>query len=494
MEQQELQEQLQKRNEQLLDQVKSLKSSERRYRELFQECSEPMLVADLSGAVLSANSAALRATGYDEEEVPKLRLFRLFPQEAFDRLSRHVEAVVKGAEPPPAEYKLLRKDGGSLWVDVKLKGLKEESKTVALLLIARDVSYRKQAEEALKCSKENLERVLNTLSEAVLIEGAGHVIQFVNNAGRALFGNVKGMKCFEALKGSQHLWPDCLIEEIIENRRSVYRTTHSREGRLWEITGIPMLYADGSTSVLEIVRDVTGARETDESRNAADKLSTLSRVAVEMAHEIKNPLSAITTFAQLLPEKYEDPEFREVFSRTATQAVGKMNYLMEELVNFARPIKPVLEETDVREVVEQALAEVGPQLAEKAIVVRRELPRQPLIARIDREQVKRGLKELLFNSIEAVEQKGTITVSARVCRDTAERPAGKVEIAVSDNGCGIPQENLKKVFEPFFTSSSEKFGLGLAIAQRVVEEHGGTIEAKSQPGQGATFTVKLRAD
>jgi len=161
------------------------------------------------------------------------------------------------------------------------------------------------------------------------------------------------------------------------------------------------------------------------------------------------------------------------------------------MVNFARPVKPVLEETDLKGVVDQALMEVYPLLSRKNIHVRKDFPPAPLAVPADEEQIKRVFKELLSNSIDVLEEGGNVVISARFVPGPREGVPGRIEVVVSDDGPGIPPENLPRVFEPFFTTSSEKLGLGLAIAQRIVQEHGGAITAEKTPGKGAIFVVTL---
>jgi len=491
MGQEEPQEKLQERIARLVEELENLSRSERRYRSLFQENPDVILVEDIDGNVLAANKAALRATGYTEQGIRELTIFQLFSSDNYDRLSRQIDEVVRGGEPLPSEYELVRKDGRKLLVEVGLRVVREGSKPVAIQAIARDISFRKSSEEALKSSRENLERVLNGISDAVLVEDADHVVQFINSVGRTLFGDAKGKKCYEVL-GLEELSPNCAVEEIVENRRSLYQTTHRHDEKVWSITGIPLLNADGSISVLEIIEDVSGTREMEEKLNASERLAILASIAREMAHEVKNPLSAITTFAQLLPEKYHDEEFRRVFTKTALEAVSKINYLMVEMVNFARPIKPVLAETDLRGVIDQALLEVHQDLAGKNIRVNKDFPPVPLVVPADEQQIRRVIKELMSNSMDTLKEGGNINISARFVRDEREGAPSKLEIAISDDGPGIPPENLHRVFEPFFTTSSEKLGLGLAISQRIISEHEGSIKVESKPGKGVTFTVTLQ--
>lgn len=483
-------EQLHNRIERLTEELEALRKSELRYRSLFQDNPEVIFVEDLDGNVLSANRSALRAAGYTEEELRGLTIFQLFPPEAYAELARQIDGAIQGAQPLTTEQELMRKDGERLSVDLELRILREGSKPVAVQAIARDCSPRKAAEEALKCAHENLERVLNGFPDAILVEDANHVVQFVNTAGRALFGSVNGKRCYEVL-GLDEVSPTCAVEEIIENRQSLSRTTRQQGDRIWSITGLPLLNADGSTSVLEILRDVTSTRLAEGRLSPPERLVVLARIAREMAHEVKNPLSAITTFAQLLPEKYDDEEFRTVFTKTAMEAVSKINYLMEEMVNFARPAKPVLEETDLKGVLEDTLKEMHPALTARTIHVSKDFPPAPLAVAADDQQIKRVFKEVLSNSMDALEEGGTIALSARFLPADQEGAPGKIEAVFSDSGRGIPPENLPKVFEPFFTTSSEKLGLGLTIAQRIVHEHGGEITVESPPGQGARFTVTL---
>jgi len=273
--------------------------------------------------------------------------------------------------------------------------------------------------------------------------------------------------------------------------------------------------AQGDTrEVLLVFDDLSEVKLLQERIRRADRLAVVGTFAAGMAHEIKNPLVPIKTFSQLLPEMFDDNEFRSRFSVLVLKEVERINHIIEKLLNFARPIKPVPAPCDMHELIDEVLLLLEEDVRKKNIEVRKGYTRDPAIVKVDRQQMKQVLLNLVLNAVQAVGSEGRIEVStafiwerggdgrgrglARETKDANIRRSGdnrarRFTIRISDTGCGISEENLKHLFDPFFTTKPEGTGLGLAISHAIVQEHSGTLDAESKHGQGATFTVKLPA-
>jgi signal transduction histidine kinase len=236
-------------------------------------------------------------------------------------------------------------------------------------------------------------------------------------------------------------------------------------------------------------------KELKESQNTlrrADRLSSLGLLTAGLAHEIRNPLVAIRTFTQLLPERYNDAEFREGFQGLALKEVDRICGLINDLLSFARPSRPNVAEENMNDVVDGIARILETEAKEKGVEITKDFaPNLPKVW-IDREQLKQVFMNLIFNAIQAMKEGGSIFISTRVTsRNDAEHSGQFVQVEIRDTGIGIPPENLDHIFDPFFTSKDEGNGLGLSISHQIVQEHGGHVTVESKLGVGTTFFINL---
>jgi len=224
----------------------------------------------------------------------------------------------------------------------------------------------------------------------------------------------------------------------------------------------------------------------------ADRLSSLGLLTAGLAHEIRNPLVAIRTFTQLLPERYDDPEFRNGFQGLALKEVDRICGLINDLLSFARPSKPNVAPENISDVVENIARILETQAKEKNVEITREFDLSLPKVWIDKEQMKQVFMNLILNAIQAMNDGGSIVISTRIsARSNAELIKEYVQVGIRDTGVGIPEENLEHIFDPFFTSKDEGSGLGLAVSHQIVQEHGGFLTVESTVGKGAVFFVHV---
>ena len=233
-------------------------------------------------------------------------------------------------------------------------------------------------------------------------------------------------------------------------------------------------------------------KQSQDTLRRADRLSSLGLLTAGLAHEIRNPLVAIRTFTQLLPERYDDPDFREGFQELALKEVDRICGLINDLLSFARPSKPNVAPENVADVVDNIARILETQAKEKGIAIVRNFGDNLPKVWIDREQMKQVFMNLILNAIQAMKGAGTITLMSRaVSKNGTQRAAEFVQIEVKDTGVGIPAENLQHIFDPFFTSKDEGSGLGLAVSHQIVQEHGGFVTVESTIGAGTSFFVHV---
>jgi signal transduction histidine kinase len=223
------------------------------------------------------------------------------------------------------------------------------------------------------------------------------------------------------------------------------------------------------------------ASVSEQNMRRLDRLASLGLLSAGMAHEIKNGLTAIQTFIELLLQKGEDKELAEVVGRE----LKRIDSLVSQMLRFAAPGKNEFAPVRVHDLLDLSLRLVEHQISGKLISLKRDYKAVPGVVRGDEFQLQQAFMNLLFNAIEAMGTNGDLTVSTEIA------DGKQLKIQIRDTGAGIASENLGRLFEPFFTTKKNGTGLGLAISQRIVNEHGGNISAKSEINKGSAFTVSL---
>lgn len=217
-----------------------------------------------------------------------------------------------------------------------------------------------------------------------------------------------------------------------------------------------------------------------------DRLSRLAatgELAATLAHEIKNPLNAISGAAVYLEKNFRGNLIQE-FVRIIDNEAQRINKLTMSLLNFAAPVKPALALSDINSLVRETRLLLEQESKERGIVIETALDKNVPLVDFDCDQIKQVLINLLVNAMDAAETNGLVAIKTRVSN-------GNLLLSVEDNGKGIKEEDLQNIFNPFFTTKTRGVGLGLAVSKKIAKEHGGDIMAESIQGKGCRFTLSL---
>jgi len=237
-----------------------------------------------------------------------------------------------------------------------------------------------------------------------------------------------------------------------------------------------------------LFRDLTEVQDLKREVERNQRLASLGRIAAGIAHEIRNPLSSIKGFATYFKERYKDIPEDQKTAEIMVQEVERLNRVIGQLLEFARPMKIHREPTSIHAVIHHSLKMIQTQAQEKGINIGTSLSPEIKEAYIDPDRISQVLLNLYLNSIEAMEHGGTINVEL-----SQDEGSHSINIVVSDTGTGIHEEDLVHVFDPYFTTKQSGTGLGLAIAHRIIEAHTGEVRIESEPGKGTTITILLPA-
>lgn len=216
----------------------------------------------------------------------------------------------------------------------------------------------------------------------------------------------------------------------------------------------------------------------------SERLRSVATLAAGMAHEIKNPLTAIKTFTEYLDKKKNDPQFIQRFQTIVGGEVDRINRIVKQLLEFAKPSDLNLREGDIVGIVDDTLNLLNNEMLRREIKVEKEYSVLPSV-KVDAAQIKQVLLNLFLNAMESIGTAGLITVRI------ADSGRGSIVLSVRDTGKGIDKEDLPHIFDPFFSRTDGGTGLGLSVVHGIVKKHGGIITAESLPGKGATFTIML---
>ncbi|MEO0227855.1 MAG: ATP-binding protein [candidate division WOR-3 bacterium] len=326
------------------------------------------------------------------------------------------------------------------------------------------------------------EKLINSVASGIIAVTASGIITTVNPEAERVFGfsreELLGYH-IKSIDGIEPLWER--IQGAINTGKSIIRDeveVLSKSGDRIPIgcNITPIIGTDESaTGCVVLFKDLSEIRKLEEQLRHAERLSYLGKMASWVAHEIRNPLTSIYGFAQLLPQANDDDK-RKFYISEILRGTQRINRIIDDILTFARARKIEFEKIDLKELIEKIVQELK-------VPVLINCEDTPLI-KGEEESIRRLFVNLINNSIEAMEQNGTIKVNFST-RDNF------VLTEVIDNGKGIPEKDLKKLFTPFFTTKSRGTGLGLAIVKKIVDDHNGKIEIKSEVGKGTTCLVYL---
>ena len=216
------------------------------------------------------------------------------------------------------------------------------------------------------------------------------------------------------------------------------------------------------------------------------RLAAVGRLAAGVAHEIRNPLSSIKGFATYFKERYRTVPEDEQIAETMIQEVDRLNRVITQMLEFARPVNISTKRESVRQVVAQSIRLVAADAEKHAVALDARFSPQVHAARIDSDRLRQVLLNLYLNSMEAMEAGGRLTVSVE-----PDAEPGHFRIVVTDTGVGIPEKDLAQVFDPYFTTKPAGTGLGLAIVHNIIEALGGEAGIRSEVGRGTSVTLRL---
>lgn len=371
--------------------------------------------------------------------------------------------------------------------------------SVVLLLVGIGGWFSLLTLQGFKGTQSRLQRVrafndmlVGSLPVGLLATDSGGTVQVVNVAAE----RISGISAKELMNRKiEQVLPKELYRDILEHSaedtysgvRSAEREILLADGqkRVLLLTALPVADSQGEFSgdVL-LMQDITELRKLEGELRRSERFAALGKMAAGVAHELRNPLSSIKGLALLLKGKVSGDEKGRETADILVQEVERLNRSIGELLDYARPGHLQLSEVRLSEVLNKAITLVAVDAKDLAIELSVDLPEDGDLVHVDEDKMNQVFLNLLLNAIQAMPDGGELKIIMKA-------EAAGVDCEILDNGIGVSEENLSKVFDPYFTTKSDGNGLGLALSAKIVEEHGGSIALSSVEGEGTKVRLFL---
>lgn len=469
--------------------------SETRFRSVIEAATDAIILTDRSMNIIYWNRGAETIFGYKEEEVSGKPITFMIPeryrkahQRAVKRFLETGETQVMGG---PVELYGVRKDGSEFPLELSVNSWNAGEETYFSAII-RDISQRKAAERKLKASEEKYRNLVEEMPDAIMV-GQGDRWVYVNQAAVTMLGAKNKEELLNrSVYDSVH--PDYLENvrkriQLVENSRATIGTTQEKfmrcDGKMIdvEVTCFPASY-EGVHARQLLVRDVTEKRKTEELIHQSEKLSAAGQLAAGIVHEVRNPLTAIKGFIQLMRDDFKE---KMVYYDIITAELERIELILSELLLLAKPQASRYQLTDVYDLIRHVSALIEAQANLHNIEIQTEMdPDLPQIY-CDGNQLKQVCINFLKNGIESMPGGGKM-------RFQVKKEAENLLFRFVDEGCGIPDDLLSRLGEPFLTTKEQGTGLGVMISRTIIENHRGQLSVSSQVNQGTTVEIRLPMD
>jgi len=464
---------------------------------LFQHAGDAIFLHDLHGNLIDANPRALELTGYTRPEALELNAADLLPPE-FRRGFRAMFREIRRKGSLCFETFLRKKNGESFAAEISSSLVNARGRTVVQGIL-RDTTARNRREDRLRESLEQLQTAFDALSDAVSVVDLDGTLLRVNRAMTRLVGGgreeVVGRRCWERVHRMSAPVEGCPVARMRRSGRSESAVL-SLEGRTYRVTVDPVRDPTGDiAAAVHVMSDITEQERREDNLRRALKLESLATLAGGLAHEFNNVMTILWGNVDLA-RMYATPGDRiHRCMGHAAQACERAKNLSRPLLTFARTGAPTVRRTPLSRLLRDS---VSPVLEGTRTACVFELPEDLWDVEIDRTQIDEAVRHLARNAVEAMDGRGTLRVCGKnVPADRVEnrlaRPGPAVEVSVVDQGIGVPEPNLARIFDPYFTTKEGSGGLGLSLADSILYRHGSKLRVESISGEGSTFSFCLPA-
>ncbi len=492
----------------------SLKQSEEKYRELVETANSVVLTWDTTGRITFLNTFAEQFFGFSKAELLGENVVGTIVPRA-ESSGRDLARLMEEIQHDPNRFKdneneNITKDGARVWVRWANKAIMdEEGKIIGILSIGNDITARRDAESRLWEREKFISTILDTVDEGFIVLDRDYRILTANKAYGDQVGGVCdaiiGKHCYEVShKSSRPCYEegeDCASRHVFETGKpysAIHKHTDAK-GRIMyvETKAFPIKSNSGAvTSVIETINNISERYLLEEERLKTQKLESIGVLAGGIAHDFNNLMQGIFGYISLAKITHDQKEKSLAMLEHAEKALHQSVNLTTQLLTFSKGGKPAKKRLDLHPVIEDSIKFI---LSGSRSEFRTIVPEDLWQTEADAGQVGQVIQNIVLNADQSMPMGGSVSVTAKnVAAGDASLPYGLamgnyVMISIRDTGIGIPEQNLGKIFDPYFTTKEHGSGLGLATSYSIIRNHGGMIDIRTKPGEGSTFMVYLPA-
>ena len=351
-------------------------------------------------------------------------------------------------------------------------------------------SYSRELEKMVEKRTRQVE-YLNSYKELILanldlyvrvVDPFSHQVQYESGKIIADFGANKGEACYSFWKQEREC-ENCTGKTSLERHQVVTKEELAGK-KIYSITSIPLKNMDDSKSVIEVIRDITDHKRVEAELNQKNRLAAMGEMSSHLGHEIRGPLHRLGLSYELLRESPEVKGTEREVVETIGDSLEILFTMANDLLDYSRKNKLSREGVDIIRLVRLVTSELSQKMERNDINLSMNIPPEEINMNIDKLKIHQTLVNILNNGIQAMPHGGELAI------DIKEKEK-LLKLVITDSGCGISEENIEKIFVPFFTTKKEGTGLGMPIVKHFVELHGGELSVESTEGKGTAVTVTL---
>lgn len=466
--------------------------SKRRLDSYIDHNSDSIMIIDQKGNIQRVNNTFEKTFGFKREEVENQTSSEcpIIPQtykEEVELLCKHAQ---NGMSISGFETKRMTKSGTILDIHMSLTPfLNRDNEVESWIVIYRDITEQKQNQKELEATKAELETFVENNVDAIMFVDQNGSLLKINKAFETIFGwkydELKDIPLmnqpFISRKELRKIYS--ILKELTNGERVSGLETKgiTKSGDL-----LPFLVSITNISEKKryavILKDISILKSTQELLHRSETLSLVGQLAAGVAHEIKNPLTSLKGFTQLLKSSCSEKELE--YFEIMEEEFNRIELIVNEMMVLAKPQTLKVCQNDLAGIIDHVLALLNTEAIMKNIEIVKDILDIPSIE-CDQNQIKQVFVNVIKNAIDSMSSSGKIVVRAK------EVPSGHVEIEIIDEGEGIPEHVLPKLTQPFYTTKNKGTGLGLMMTSNIINKHNGTLQFNSREGEGTVVTITL---